>query len=236
MAPGAEPLKKGDVVTTSATLRTIVNQENGKIVEVTGVISREGKPVMEVTSEFFYRGEYVDFNNTFQRKVETPREVQLATAKDVAVLCSKEWFHLNDTEVDLLGKTLTFRTESFVRFKNNNVFSSVETEGQVLLELPTMEVVEIGTVSYEAGASHGNPVIDYLERNGATIEQPITFENPISLTAGTELVLRAPSSNEPYANVSGDYNPIHVSRIFSKYADFRYYYSRYVLVCCRPLL
>ena len=219
MAPGAEPLKKGDVVTTSATLRTIVNQENGKIVEVTGVISREGKPVMEVTSEFFYRGEYVDFNNTFQRKVETPREVHLATAKDVAVLCSKEWFHLNDTEVDLLGKTLTFRTESFVRFKNNNVFSSVETEGQVLLELPTMEVVEIGTVSYEAGASHGNPVIDYLERNGATIEQPITFENPISLTAGTELVLRAPSSNEPYANVSGDYNPIHVSRIVSKYAD-----------------
>lgn len=219
MSPGAEPLKKGDVVSTSATLRTIVNQDNGKVVEVTGVISREGKPVMEVTSEFFYRGDYVDFGNTFQRKEETPRQIQLATAKDVAVLCSKEWFQLDDPSVDLLGKTLTFRTESFVRFKNKTVFSSVETEGSVWMELPSKEVIQIATVSYEAGESHGNPVIDYLERNGTPIEQPITFENPIPLNAGTELVLRAPSSNEAYANVSGDYNPIHVSRVFSKYAD-----------------
>lgn len=221
MSPGAEPLKKGDVVTTSANLRTIVNQDNGKVVEVTGVISRDGKPVMEVTSEFFYRGDYVDFENTFQRKEETPRQLNLASAKDVAVLCSKEWFQLDDPSVDLLGKTLTFRTESFVRFKNKNVFSSVETEGSVWLELPSKEVIQIATVSYEAGESHGNPVIDYLERNGTPIEQPITFENPIPLNAGTELVLRAPSSNEPYANVSGDYNPIHVSRVFAKYADLQ---------------
>lgn len=219
MAPGAEPLKKGDVVTTSATLRTIVNQDTGKVVEVNGVISREGKPVMEVTSEFFYRGDYVDFGNTFQRKEETPRNVHLASAKDVAVLCSKEWFQLDDPSLDLLGKTLTFRTESFVRFKNKTVFSSVETEGQVLLELPTKEVIQVATVKYEAEESHGNPVIDYLERNGTPIEQPVKFENPIPLNAGTELTLRAPSSNEPYANVSGDYNPIHVSRIFAKYAD-----------------
>ena len=59
-------------------------------------------PVMEVTSQFLYRGTYTDYENTFQRKVETPVEVHLSSTK---VLRSKEWFHLN---VDLLNKTLTF--------------------------------------------------------------------------------------------------------------------------------
>ena len=40
----------------------------------------------------------------------------LSSTKDVAVLCSKEWFHVNDSyDVDLLGKALTFRLSSIVR-------------------------------------------------------------------------------------------------------------------------
>ena len=50
-------------------------------------------PVMEVTSQFLYRGTYTDYENKFQRKVETPVEVHLSSIKDVAVLRSKEWFH-----------------------------------------------------------------------------------------------------------------------------------------------
>ena len=33
------------------------------------------------------------------------------------------------------------------------------------------------------------------------------------------LVLKSPASNETYARVSGDYNPIHVSRSFAQYAS-----------------
>lgn len=219
MFPEAEPLKKGDVVTTTASLKAVMNQASGKIVEVSGILKREGKPVMEVTSQFLYRGAYEDYENTFQRKEETPRELHLKTPKDVAVLCSKEWFQLDDSNIDLLGKTLTFRNETFVRFKNQNVFSSVKTTGQVLLELPSKEIIQIASVEYEAGESYGNPVIDYLERHGSTIEQPVHFENAIPLNAGTVLASRAPSSNEGYANVSGDYNPIHVSRVFATYAN-----------------
>ena len=54
-------------------------------------------PVMEVTSQFLYRGTYTDYENTFQRKVETPVEAHLSSTKDVAVSRSKEWFHLNDS-------------------------------------------------------------------------------------------------------------------------------------------
>jgi fatty acid synthase subunit beta len=219
MLPGAEPLKKGDEVETTAQINAVINQDSGKMVEVCGTITREGKPVMEVTSQFLYRGAYTDYENTFQRKKETPMQIHLATSKDVAVLRSKEWFSLDEPAQELLGQTLTFRLQSLVRFKNKTVFSSVETRGQVLLELPTKEVIQVASVEYEAGVSHGNPVIDYLERHGSSIEQPVNFENVIPLSGKTPLLLRAPASNETYARVSGDYNPIHVSRVFSSYAS-----------------
>lgn len=219
MLPGAEPLKVGDELHTSARINAVLNQESGKMVEVCGTITRRGQPVMEVTSQFLYRGTYTDYENTFQRQQETPMQVTLATSKDVAVLRSKEWFHLDEPDIDLLGQTLTFHLSSLVRFKNKTVFSNVETVGQVEVELPTKEIIQVASVQYDAGASHGNPVIDYLQRHGQTIDQPVNFENAIPLSGKTPLSLKAPASNETYARVSGDYNPIHVARIFASYAN-----------------
>ncbi|KAL9040337.1 MAG: hypothetical protein Q9214_004528, partial [Letrouitia sp. 1 TL-2023] len=219
MVPGAEPLRRGDVLDTTAQINAVINQDSGKMVEVCGTIRRDNKPVMVVTTQFLYRGTYTDYENTFQRKDETPMQIHLGSSKDVAVLRSKEWFNMDEPYVDLLNKTLTFRLQSLVHFKNKTVFSQVETVGQVLLELPTKEIIQVASVDYAAGVSRGNPVIDYLQRYGSSIEQPVNFENPIPLSGKTPLVLRAPASNETYARVSGDYNPIHVSRVFSKYAQ-----------------
>lgn len=218
MIPGAAPLRKGDVLDTTAEVNAVINQDSGKMVEVCGTITREGEPVMEVTSQFLYRGAYTDFENTFQRKVETPMQVYLGSTKDVAVLQSKEWFKLENTDIDLLGQTIVFKLQSLVRYKSKTVFSSVQTIGDVELELPSKEIIKIASVEYDAGTSHGNPVLDYLTRNGSALDQPLLFENPIPLSGKTPLVLKAPSSNETYARVSGDYNPIHVSRVFSQYA------------------
>jgi len=218
MMPGAEPLKKGDVVKTTAQVNAVLNQDAGKMVEVCGTITRAGESVMEVTSQFLYRGAYTDFNNTIQRTNEKTMNVHLATSRDVAVLRSKEWFQLENLDIDLADQILTFHLQSLVHFKNKTIFSSVETVGQVMLELPTKEVIQIASVEYNAGISHGNPVLDYLQRYGSAVDQSIHFENPIPLSGKTPLQLRAPASNETYAKVSGDYNPIHVSRVFASYA------------------
>ncbi|CRK13367.1 hypothetical protein BN1723_017337, partial [Verticillium longisporum] len=87
---------------------------------------------MEVTSQFLYRGVYADFENTFQRKAETPVQLHLATTQDVAVLKAKEWFNLDDLpqDIQLLGQTLEFRLQSFLKFQNKTVFSSIQTYGQ----------------------------------------------------------------------------------------------------------
>ncbi|KAF1999609.1 beta subunit of fatty acid synthase [Amniculicola lignicola CBS 123094] len=219
MIPGAEPLKKGDVLDTTAQINAVINQDSGKMVEVCGTITRGGEPVMEVTSQFLYRGVYSDFENTFQRKTETPIQLHLGTSKDVAILRSKEWFNLEEPDIELLNKTLLFKLQTFNQYKNKTVFADVQTVGEVLLELPTKEIIQIASIDYQAGTSYGNPVLDYLERNGSAIDQPVHFENPIPLNGKTPLELKAPASNETYARVSGDYNPIHVSRVFSKYAN-----------------
>lgn len=219
MIPGAAPLKKGDVLDTTAEVNAVINQASGKMVEICGTITRDGEPVMEVTSQFLYRGAYTDYENTFERKNEKPMQIHLASSKEIAVLQSKEWFRIEDEDIDLLDQTLTFRLQTLNRYKNQTVLSSVQTIGKVELELPTKEVIQIASVEYEAGASHGNPVIDYLERFGTGIDQAVMFENPIPLNGKTALELKAPASNETYAKVSGDYNPIHVSRVFSKYAN-----------------
>ena len=117
---------------------------------------------------------------------------------------------MDNTDITLLNQNLTFRLQSLVHFKNKTVFSSVETIGQVMLELPTKEIVQVAAVDYSAGLSHGNPVVDYLQRHGTSIEQPVIFENPIPLNGKTGLALKAPASNENYARVSG-LSLIHIS-------------------------
>lgn len=216
LLPGASPLKEGDLITTSAVVKSVVNQANGKIVEVVGTLYREKKPVMEVTSSFFYRGTYDDFPNTFQKTVEPVYRVAIKSPKDVAVLNSKEWFELNDEDIDLLGKTLSFETETEVTFKDANMFSSVKSYGIIKMELPTKEFVEVGVVDYEAGESYGNPVVEYLKRNGSTLEHKVNLENAIPIAT---IDSQSPNTNEKYAKVSGDLNPIHVSPHFSAYAQ-----------------
>ena len=216
MVPGAALLQEGDLISTSAIIKSVVNQSTGKVVEVIGTLSRDGKPVMEVTSSFFYRGNYSDFENTFQKVTDPVYEMHIKTPKDVAVLRSKEWFQLDDEDCNLLGKILTFETETLVTFKNASVFASVECAGPIKMELPTREMVEIGVVDYEAGESYGNPVVDFLKRNASTLEEKINLENIIPIAT---VESQSPISNEPYGKISGDLNPIHVSRHFAKYAD-----------------
>ncbi|AAS52769.2 AER085Cp [Eremothecium gossypii ATCC 10895] len=216
MIPGAKPLQENDVVNVSALIKSVVNQENGKLVEVVGTIKKSGKPVIEVTTSFLYRGKYSDFENTFQKSTDPVYVIQINSPKDIAVLKSKEWLHFDNDKIDLLGRTLTFETETEVTFKNRTVFSSVHCEGRVLMELSTKENVQIGVVKYDAGESHGNPVIDYLSRNGSTLEHKVNLENTIPIAT---IEAQSPGTNETYARVSGDLNPIHVSRHFANYAD-----------------
>jgi fatty acid synthase subunit beta len=64
-----------------------------------------------------------------------------------------------------------------------------------------------------------NPVIGYLERHGKVVQQRVMLESPISLNHEDEgFVFAAPNSNSEYSRISLDYNPIHISPAFARYA------------------
>ncbi|KAK9765807.1 fatty acid synthase alpha subunit Lsd1 [Basidiobolus ranarum] len=221
---GASLLKRGDVVDTVSEIEAIVNTESGKMVEAKGVVIRDNKPIMEVTSKFLYRGNFTDYENTFQKIAETPVRVAVQTEKDIAVLKSKEWMNWEENAPELTpGAEIIFRLNSLLKFKNKTLYSSVLTTGTVTMKISTKEVIQIATVEYESGESYGNPVTEYLKRVGQPIEQAVNFSNGgySVMPQGDEFssVFNAPASNEPYAVVSGDYNPIHVNPYFADFAE-----------------
>lgn len=223
---GGTLLSVGDVVDTYAHINGIINGDSGKTIEVKGVIVRDGKPILEVVSQFLYRGQFDDYEHTFQRKVETPMQLKFKDTKDIAVLKSKEWIEwteeLENHELST-DSTLIFRLNTEVKYKNKKVYASVQTKGTVSMQISTKEFVQVGKVDYEAGESHGNPVTEYLKRHGQEIEQAHFFENggysvmPAKSTYSS--VVHAPASNEPYAKISGDFNPIHVNPYFADLAN-----------------
>jgi len=117
---GNSVIEEGDELCCSARINSITNSETGKTVEVKGIISRDGIDILEVISQFFYRGRFDhDFQHTFRYCDEVPMQVTLKTDKDIAVLKSKQWIQIesSDRATSLLvpGAILTFRLRSYER-------------------------------------------------------------------------------------------------------------------------
>ena len=218
MLPHVDNLVEGDLVQTTSHVTAIINQESGKMVEIVGTITKAGKPIIELVSQFLYRGNFDDYENTFESKTEEPTELYLDSEEDVAVLLSREWFQLDLPDIDLKGKTLTFYPQSTYHFREKNVYSSVETSGKVILEIPGKGTTQVATLAFQHDNAKGSPVMDYLERKGKPMGEAVIFDNSVPLHERGLLTVRTPECNEDYAIASGDYNPIHVSRIFAQYA------------------
>ncbi|KAG8733585.1 3-oxoacyl-[acyl-carrier-protein] synthase [Ceratobasidium sp. 423] len=194
MVEGATPLLVGDVCKAEARIASVTNGESGKTVKVTGFVLRDGKPVIEVTSSFLYRGTFTDYQNTFEIIEEPEYIVKIASAVDVGVLSSKGWFEWGDDSEPLRpGTTLVFKLK---------------------------ELVKVATVSYSTGHAHGNLVLSYLSRHGE-VQGDVKKLNGNGYTLTSSAVSSsfiAPATNKPYSKISGDFNPIHINPYFSDYA------------------
>lgn len=190
---------------------------------VRGIVKRkegeEFQPVIEVVSSFFFRGRFTDFSKCFENVTER-YQVQLQSAADVSVLLAKEWFSWTAEEALKPKTNLIFDVTSDVRFKDNSTFSSVNVTGTAYVRDFRDDLQVVGEIEYEADSvSHGNPVIEYIKRIGGSSTGPIPLENGYSLvTAATPAHFKAPATNEPYSQVSGDFNPIHINPYFSQFA------------------
>lgn len=218
---GARPFKAGDVCKAEARIASVTNSDSGKTVKVKGHVLRDGQPVIEVNSSFLYRGRFTDYQNTFEVVDEPEYIIAVDDAPSVGVLQSKEWFEWdNDSKPLLPGTKLIFRVQSELAYKDKSTFSSVSVTGRVFVRDQLKALIPVATVDYTNGVSIGNPVTAYLQRHGQVQGTPVAFENAYSLTStSAPSTFVAPSTNEPYSKVSGDFNPIHINPYFSDFAS-----------------
>lgn len=150
--------------------------------------------------------------------------MQIKTQADASVLLAKEWFEWVATTPLEAGTTLEFRIANDVRFKNSKSFSSVKVKGAAYIRDYRDELVKVGNVDYESDTvTYGNAVTAWMQRVSGKASGPIPLENggyTIAAAPGQrETTWVAPPSNEPYTLASGDSNPIHVSPVFSDFAN-----------------
>lgn len=210
MLDGVAPLCAGDVCSSEARVVSVINSDSGKAVKVKGFVLRDGEPVIEVSSSFLYRGKFTDFNNTFEIIDEVDYIVDIDTENKVGVLQAKDWFQWDDESSPLkVGTTLTFKTKSELRYKDKATLSSVKVNGAAFVRSQTKQLVQVATIEYDADQSLGNPVIEYLKRQGTATGLSVPLE-----TGGYSMIEDAstatfvtPKSNEAYSKISGDFNP-----------------------------
>jgi fatty acid synthase subunit beta len=217
----AEPIQAGYALETKSRIQAITIEEAGKLVEVRADVYHENKVVLELSSQFLYRGLHSDWENMFRKVDEEERELCPRTPMEMAMLQSKSWFRPLDRSLDLQNQTLVFVLRSTYQYASKDTFKTVTTMGEVRVNssLPGGSRL-IATVDYRAVTCRGNPVMDYLKRHGSPVQKRSMFDQPSPLTnEGASLILTMPHSNEAYAHVSWDFNPIHVSASLSRYAD-----------------
>jgi fatty acid synthase subunit alpha len=221
MIPGSRPVKAGDVCRAEARVVAVVNGDSGKTVRVSGLVLCEGNPIMEVQSAFFFRGNFTDYEHTFETIDEPEYTVELATDADVGVLMSKDWFEWADEDKPLTaGARLIFRLRSEVTYKDRVNYRSVSVAGDVLARDHLGRLVKVAYVDFERDESQGNPVVAYLQRHGSAKSVPIPLATEYHLTSDSNPSLyHAPYTNEPYSRVSGDFNPIHTNPYFAAFAS-----------------
>jgi len=111
--PRAEPLKKDNAVETKAQNNAVPNRPHWRWWRPAELSRGIGRVVADVISQFLYGSTYIGYENTFQRKIETPMQGFMASSRDVPALRSTEWLHLDDPNTEPLSKALTFLLLSF---------------------------------------------------------------------------------------------------------------------------
>ena len=213
------PLKLGDNVTTQAKVQSVIISDVGKTVKVVGTLIRHDNPVLEVTSEFLFRGNYDDYENTFQTVNEEPMVLEIKTKKSLNVLLSKAWFAW-EKPTDSFEGSLIFRLTTLSEFQNKSTTSKMNCSGSVFVLNNTKGEVKVGSVNYQGSFVKGNPVMAYLERHGKKVFNISAIDNEYNIVIDDCIssTFRSPTTNKDYGKISGDSNPIHVNPYFAAMA------------------
>jgi fatty acid synthase subunit beta len=96
------------------------------VVRARATISRDGTPIITVSSEFILQGGYDDYHNTHELNEEQVYKLPLKSRQDVVLLVSKPWFRIAAADLSLddhLDEELMFQLSSSYHFRDANTYS-----------------------------------------------------------------------------------------------------------------
>ncbi len=202
------PLQEGDKIDTSMRIQAVQNVDGGKLVRVKGTLSRQGKACMEIESEFFIRGEFADFENTFV-KSQQGFLLPIRDEAGSAVLQSKKWFQLYEGVVIHPNDLLRVELETIDRPKDKKKIASAKATGTVYRNNEP-----IGKIDYLEQDVSGNSVAGYFARVAKPERAPdieLPKDKTFNLLPEPDLI-QVPlgeDANLNYSRASFDLNPIH---------------------------
>jgi fatty acid synthase subunit beta, fungi type len=235
---GASPLTINDIVTAQSSVRSVMIEPSGKSVVVQAQIERKGTHVVTLTSEFFIKGEFSDFESTFRHTVEPEMEFVVNSDVEEAIIRDREWVVLKDPSIPLKGMRLIFQLTTHTNWSDRATISRIETRGIIQQAFPTGTRHDIGTVLMDIVQGKGNPIIEFLQRRGKAVKTRAPLTHP-GWDGVSQKTIRAPSHSTPlYATVSGDYNPIHTSPVFAAMAGLPgpILHGMYTAAVCRKVV
>ncbi|GFP58645.1 fatty acid synthase subunit beta [Trichoderma asperellum] len=214
-------LTEGDIVSSSAQVSSIRDESIGRIVQVEAVISKAQAPFVRITSEFLFRHNYADSRVCFKKMSEPLSKVHIDTLSKAAVLKSKDWIRWRDVSADLLGRELVFDLQS-IEYLDENASpisgSCIQTWGTIYDQGDNRVVGEVRHQQQRQSISSSSSPLDYCRRHTHPVDSQQHLEHAQRLGLQDNLEFTAPSSNLAYSRASGDFNPIHTSLPFAKYA------------------
>ncbi|KAJ2495313.1 fatty acid synthase alpha subunit Lsd1, partial [Coemansia sp. RSA 1972] len=216
LAADAQLLRVGDKLQTAVELSGLANHASGKVIKVLGSVSVRGKLIATTESEFLYNGYFIDYAQTFTRERDQHIAIRLPSDIDVRVLEAKEWFiYREDVEQRLTpNAVIEFCLDSAYRYKHSSLYSSVVTTGTVVIKTASGKRVHIADVDYQWTEARKNFVIEYLRQFEIESDSVYFTNGGYALQfsgASNKLSFVVPESNEKYAQISSDKNPIHVN-------------------------
>ncbi|KAJ0416957.1 acyl transferase domain-containing protein [Aspergillus carlsbadensis] len=212
----AAPLQLGDTVSSTSKVQAVLKDDHGITVVVEALIMRLGESAMKVTSEFLLRGSNQKLISTFRRAEEKRWRFDVATEIEELLLLSRGWFYPREDVGSLVGKSVIFWLETMTRYCKDGSMD-IRVSGNAISHGTGIEEQRLGTVEFIAEGCTGNPVLDFLERKGKLTETRTDFETT-GWDGRSSMDIQMPPSNQEYAKLSKDFNPIHTSPIFASLA------------------
>ena len=202
----------GDDIRSVGKIAGYYDTSMGRVIAVEATAYKGSEAIVRVESRFLVRSSDAPSSYLFRKK-RAEYQIILTDEIAIAIQC-KPWITITNANINIMKARAELEIAEFP------AQDKLEVKGKIIGILSNREEEELGHILFEGRLSAPNYVIDFFERHQVKIKNETVFDEPIVIADNdhwmrAKLEVLTNQSNEVYSQVSGDFNPIHTSRLFA---------------------